>query len=160
MLACRRALFESTWEQIIDGCKNYKAYCQASGREGSDFVQAPQRFIEDCSFLEEFTYQAAQSKEEMQRAEIRERDNQRMAKAVEAGNRLDPPIRPWPLESVAAFETRVRMQTINPSPRPRERKDGGGMDTVVGDRGAEVSNSARDVSAGIASLAARFRIAK
>ena len=39
MLALRRALMDSSWEEIIDGCKNYKAYCQASGKEGTDYVQ-------------------------------------------------------------------------------------------------------------------------
>lgn len=118
LLACRRALMESTWQEIIDGCERYKAYCIESGREGTDFIQNPLRFIEDGCYLEDFTYQAPQTKEEAARAELKARDGERMAKAVEAGGRLTPPLSPDPGECVAAFETRIRMAQSNPPAIP------------------------------------------
>lgn len=84
MLAVRRALLDSTFEEVLSGCENYKTYCQASGIEGSSFVQAPQRFIEDGSFLEEFTYKAA---EDPRIAEQKSREAARRSK-VESAARL------------------------------------------------------------------------
>lgn len=107
LLACRRALMESTWTEIIDGCKRYKAYCEASGREGTEFVQNPLRFISDGCHLEDFAYQAPQTKEQLELAAIKERDRERMEKAREAGGRIG--ITPLPLESVGSFETRVKL---------------------------------------------------
>lgn len=111
MLACRRALMDYTWEQIIDGCKNYKSYCQASGREGTDFVQTPQRFIEDCSFLEELTFKAP---EDPKIIEARAKEADRWRRAREAAAKLSPALEAHPLESVAAFETRIAMQINGP----------------------------------------------
>lgn len=118
LLACRRALMESTWQEIIDGCERYKAYCIQSGREGTDFVQNPLRFIEDGCYLEDFTYQAPQTKEEAARADHERKSNERMDTARTVGSRLTPPLSPDPGECVAAFETRIRMAQSNPPAIP------------------------------------------
>jgi hypothetical protein len=106
MLALRRALIDSTWEQIIDGCKRYKAYCQASGKEGTDYVQAPQRFIEDQSYLEQFTHQVP---EDPRVIEARAKENARLQRAISAGRNLSTPLDPYPGESAASFETRIML---------------------------------------------------
>jgi hypothetical protein len=122
MLALRRALFDSTWEQIIDGCKNYRKYCQAGGIEGSTFVQAPARYIEEGSYLETFAFQAA---EDPKKAESRRVEGEHMQRAVERAVQAGSALRPYPQESAAAFETRIRMEaTRQPSVRPREELDG------------------------------------
>lgn len=137
MLALRRALLDSTWEQILDGCKNYAKYCQESGSEGSSFVQAPQRFIEDGSFLEEFTHQAAVDPKV---AEQKRREAERFTRAVEAGSLLG--LEPLRGECAASFETRIAMhRNSGPTDGPR----------------GDVSSEIRDR---IASLAGRMRIAK
>lgn len=137
MLALRRALMTSTWEEIIDGCKNYAKYCQESGSEGSSFVQAPQRFIEDGSFLEEFTHQAAV---DPKIAEIKRKEADRFTRAIEAGSRLG--LEPVRGECAAAFETRISLhRNSGPTDGPR----------------IPVASEIRDR---IASLAGRMRIAK
>lgn len=145
MLACRRALFESTWEQIVNGCKNYKAYCQASGREGSDFVQAPQRFIEDGSFLEEFAYQVpADPKVTEHRAKEAERFDRARAAGLQIG------LHPMQGECAAAFETRIRMQQDRLPSRPVR------VEGIESGR-PELSGQ---LTSRISSLAERMRIAK
>src|SRR6266404_755346 len=136
MLALRRALFDSTWEQIIDGCKNYREYCQAGGIEGSTFVQAPARYIEDGSYLETFTHQAAQDPKII---EAKHREAARMERAVDAARALDPALTPHPQECAAAFESRVRFAASAPSLKPG--------------RSAELD-------ARIAALTGRMRVAK
>jgi hypothetical protein len=158
MLALRRALFDSTWEQIIDGCKNYQKYCQAGGIEGSSFVQAPTRYIEDGSYLETFTHQAVPTKEEAARAETKARSADRMARAVHAGGLLREPLAPMPGECVEAFETRIRMQAVN---QPRGAgSDGNGERQREPGMGAIDPARSGEVSQRISSLTNRMRIAK
>lgn len=107
MLALRRALFDSTWEQIIDGCKNYKAYCQAAGKEGTEYVQAPQRFIEDQSYLESFAYQIPKTKDELARDELRAKE---VAALVALAGRADAVgLAKYDLESSGSFRTRIEL---------------------------------------------------
>jgi len=153
MLAIRRALFESTWEQIIDGCKNYKAYCQASGREGSDFVQAPQRFIEDGSYLETFTFKAA---EDPKITEHKRKEAERRGRAVVSGRALFPPLECDPLESTAAFETRIYLAKSSPARPPINSSIPGAITHGVPDD----SEATARLSNRISSLAGRMRIAK
>jgi hypothetical protein len=105
LLACRKALFESTWEQILNGCQRYKAYCQASGREGTEFVLKPQKFIEDGCYLEEYEYKAP---EDPKIIEARQKEQTRWAEARLLASRLDPVLEPMQHECISAFETRVR----------------------------------------------------
>lgn len=113
MLALRSALQQSTWEQIIDGCKRYKRYCEQSGKEGTDFVQNPLRFIADGCYAEAFEYKAPETKEQKERRELAERDRERINKTLEVGRRLIPPVLPLPGDTAASYETRVRMAADN-----------------------------------------------
>lgn len=150
MLALRRALFESTWQEIIDGCKNYARYCEQGGKTGSEFVQAPLRFIADGCYLEEFSFQTAQ---DPKKAEAARNESERLARAVAAGSLLAEPLSPLPRESVAAFETRIYLaQTFI---RGKSIGSGAGGSSASG-------GAARDqrLASGVASLADRMRIAK
>lgn len=117
MLELRNALRSHTWEQILDGCRNYKAYCAQSGKEGSDFVQTPLRFIADGCYAETFAFQAPQTSECQARERTRAADARRMAEAAAIGGRLVPPLTAYPHESVAAFETRIKLARPSESPR-------------------------------------------
>lgn len=119
MLAIRRSLIEHTWDQIIEGCRNYAKFCQESGSEGSSFVQTPQRFIEDASYLEEFTYQEPA---DPRVADTARRKEQRWERAIRDGETLNPPLHPGKLDSIEAFETRIAMQR-NKSPAPASSVD-------------------------------------
>lgn len=118
LLALRRALTDSTWLEIIDGCKRYKAYCEASGREGTEFVQSPLRFISDGCHLEQFEHKAPPTKEQAAKADHDRRVGERMDQARAAGGRLSPPLEPFPREPVAAFETRIALAKSVGKPGP------------------------------------------
>jgi hypothetical protein len=147
MLALRRALFDSTWEQIIDGCKNYQKYCQAGGIEGSAFVQAPTRYIEDGSYLETFTHQAA---EDPKKVELKRLESERMQRAVERAIQTGSALRPHPQEPAAAFETRIDLE------RTHQRGDRTQPTGFPAQPDARLDAVGRRVS----SLADRMRIAK
>lgn len=151
LLACRRALQESTWREILDGCERYKAYCIQSGREGTDFIQNPLRFIEDGCYQEDFTYQAPQTKEEAARAELKARDAERMARAIHAGGLLREPLSPDPGECAAAFETRVRLSATDQPDAVRERE------RAPAGMGATDSARSSEVRSRITSLVARLK---
>ena len=110
MLAVRRALMDSTFEQVVNGCENYRTYCRAAGVEGTDFVQSPLRFISDGSFAEEFIYKAP---EDPKVAEAKARAADRDVRARERGDRLGL-VRDH-LESVGAFETRCMLEETKPA---------------------------------------------
>lgn len=110
MLALRRALMDSTFEQVINGCENYRTYCRAAGIEGTDFVQSPLRFISDGSFAEEFTYKAPQDPKVL---ESQTRAADRDVRARERGDRVGL-VRDR-LESVGAFETRCMLEETKPA---------------------------------------------
>ena len=112
MLELRRALQTSTWERILDGCKSYKAYCDQSGKTGTDYVQTPLRFIGDGCYLEEFTYQAPQTQADKDRSQAQQRDAARLAEITRLGSTLNPPLSRYPQESIASFETRVRLVSV------------------------------------------------
>lgn len=164
MLALRRALMDSTWEEILDGCKNYARFCEEGGTTGSAFVQAPLRFIQDQSYLETFEYKAAQSKDELARSELRSRDLLRMQKAIEAGARIDSSLRPVPGECAAAFETRVMLAgTVGRNALRseqicvnRDTSNGGQLHSDISD----LERSGESIRGRISSLADRMRIAK
>lgn len=137
MLALRRALFDSTWEQIIDGCKNYARYCEEGGKTGSDFVQAPARFIEDGSYLEQFTFAAAVDPKV---AAHKAQEALRWGRASELAAHLSVPR--YPQDSLEAFESRIRLAETRPPPRRVSDNAGG------------------ELSGRIADLANRMRVAK
>lgn len=110
LLAVRRALMDSTWEQIIDGCKNYKTYCQKSGKEGTDYVQAPLRFIADGCYLESLTFEAPKTKEEQERAKIDRLASEHMQRAIECAVQAGSALRPHTHESATAYEHRLRTE--------------------------------------------------
>jgi hypothetical protein len=109
MLACRRALLNATWEQVIEGVKRYATYCDQSGKTGTDFVQSPQRFIDEGSYLETFDYQVPVDPAV---AQARARDAKREAEAFERGERCG--LKRHPQESIAAFETRCALVETAP----------------------------------------------
>jgi hypothetical protein len=111
MLALRRALMDFTWEQIINGCENYRTYCRDAGIEGTDFVQSPLRFISEGSFAEEFLYKAP---EDPKVTEAKLRAANRDVRAAERGNKLGL-VRDH-LESIGAFETRCMLAETIPAP--------------------------------------------
>lgn len=147
MLALRRALFDSSWEQIIDGCKNYAKYAQTSGIEGSSFVQAPLRFIQDGCYLETFEYKAP---EDPKVIEARNKEADRWRRAREAAGKLDPALAPYPLESVAAFETRVALEATR---QPSHRN---GLSRSAAEPDARMAGLGRSIS----SLTDRMRMTK
>jgi hypothetical protein len=117
MLAVRRALMDSTFEQVLHGCENYRTYCRSAGIEGTDFVQSPLRFISDGSFAEEFLYKAPEvPKITEARAKAADRD----VRAAERGNKLGL-VRDH-LESVGAFETRCMLEETKPTPHDVQRR--------------------------------------
>lgn len=143
MLAVRRALMDHTWETIIDGCQRYKAYAKASGREGTEFVLKPQKFIEDGCFLEEYAYKAPQDPKII---EARQQEQARWDIARSAARDLPEALTPYPLESIGSFETRIEIA------RTRTRSD----ERVV----SPIQSDDRSVSNRIADLTQRLRLAK
>jgi hypothetical protein len=153
LLAVRRALIDSTWEQILSGCKAYKDYCCQAGIEGTSFVQAPLRFIQEASYLESFSHKAP---EDPKVIEAKVKETERWERAHLLASRLDPILKPMQHESVASFETRIRLEsTRNPS-KP--------VGVLAGrlDREARpaIRGSDPQLSERIADLAQRLRIAK
>lgn len=115
-LPVRRALMETTWDDLISGVKRYAEYCKASGKEGSEFVATPESFFKDEIYLEELLYQPSKTKEESRAAEIVARDAERIANAVRDSGGL---LRPMRGECAAAFETRIALErTRGPSCAP------------------------------------------
>lgn len=110
LLCVRRALMDSTFEQVINGCENYRTYCRSAGIEGTDFVQSPLRFISDGSFAEEFIYKIP---EDPKVAEAKLRAADRDVRATERGNKLG--LVRHHLESVGAFETRCMLEETKPA---------------------------------------------
>ena len=137
MLAIRRALMESTFEEILDGCEKYKAFCQQSGIEGSIYVQAPIRFIEDGCYLEDFVYVRPEKPEVI---EARNKEADRWRRAREAAAKLSPPLEAYPGESAGSLETRVEMARTRGPDKP--------------------AAATADLHGRISSLAERMRIAK
>lgn len=152
MLALRRALFDSTWEQIIDGCKNYAKFCEEGGTTGSSFVQAPLRFIEDGSYLETFTFKAA---EDPKIVEHRRKEADRLGRLEREGVQYG--LKRYPLESVGAFETRIMLEKSGMGSRSSDCGHGGNssLQTRTGDNGV-----ASNIAARVSSLADRMRVAK
>jgi hypothetical protein len=137
LLALRRALMESTWTEIIDGCKRYKAYCQSSGAEGTEFVQNPLRFISDGCHLEEFVYTAPKDPKiaahEAQTAE-------RWDRASRLANDLS--VARYRGDSIETFEGRISAAQNGGLPEPSPGR------------------TEHPLSSRIADLASRMRIAK
>ena len=152
MLAIRRALMESTFEEILDGCEKYKAFCQQSGIEGSIYVQAPIRFIEDGCYLEDFVYVRPEKPEVI---EARNKEADRWRRASEAAAKLSPPLEAYPGESVGAFETRVALTECR-GPARRSQAES----AQVAHGGESSRTSAADLHGRIASLAERLKIAR
>ncbi|MDR5728306.1 MAG: hypothetical protein RB191_12835 [Terriglobia bacterium] len=158
MLALRRALFDSTWEQIIDGCKNYAKYCKDSGSEGSPFVQAPLRFIQDGCFLEEFEFRQA---EDPKVIDARNKEADRWRRAREAAAELSPALTPMPGECCAAFETRIRLAETRGNGRAHtDRGVGRGGSAGHAELLGESQGRHNGLSDRIASLNDRMRVAK
>ncbi len=133
MLTLRRALINSDWDTIIGGVKRYADYCKKAGIEGTVYVQKPQTFIEEGGYLESFVHSERIIPKNTESIAGLER---RFQAAVDAGRRLPSPLSPFPGESVAAFETRVRLaESLGPEPDRR-------------------------IPEAISSLAARLRLAK
>lgn len=113
-LKVRRALFETSWADCMEGVKRYAKYCQEAGIEGSAFVIAPARFFEDEIYLEDLTFLPT---EDPKVAEHKRKESERWARALEAASRLGvggsvagaEGLRPMQGECVAAFETRIRL---------------------------------------------------
>ena len=106
MLAVRRALQTHTWEQIIDGVKAYKNYCDQSGRTASEFVLKPQTFFEEGIYAEQLSYQAPVDPKE---AERQRQAASRMLALDERGAELG--LKRYTGESAAAFETRIKLES-------------------------------------------------
>ena len=113
MLAVRRALLTHTWEQITDAIKAYKAYCQQSGKEGSELVLKPKSWFEQGGYAEEWRYQVKQDPVAIEKARQSDALDRR---ADEAGARVG--LTRHALESRAAFETRVRMAEMHNASQP------------------------------------------
>ena len=107
LYACRAALSTSTWQEIIEGCQRYALYCAAAGKLGTDYVKTPLNFIEGGCYLETFTYKAP---EDPKKAEAKRKEQERWNRALADGARVNggKGIKPMPLESVDAYETRMR----------------------------------------------------
>jgi len=148
-LKLRRALFETNWEQIMEGVRRYARYCQEAGTEGSAFVVTPARFFEDEIYLEELSFCAPQSKEEAARAERKRQEAERMDRAIHSGNRLG--LRPVEGECASAFETRIYLAS-----HAHRGTDGRGDGSGAGGSNAGDQRLANRV----ADLASRMRIAK
>lgn len=136
---------ETTWDDLMQGVKRYAEYCKTSGKEGSDFVVAPESFFKDEIYLETFTHQAA---EDPKKADGRRMESERMQRAVDGAIQAGSALRPHPQEPAAAFETRIMLEKNNPHPQSR------GTESSV-----DGANAAR-LGSGIANLTARMRIAK
>lgn len=104
MLAVRRALQETDWNTILEGVKRYAAYCQKSGKEGSEYVKTPKAFFEEGIYLEELQFSAPIDHREAER-QRQLADRERCAD--EAGSKLG--LSRYPQESIAAFETRISL---------------------------------------------------
>src|SRR6185312_3231712 len=84
-LPVRRALMETSWVDLISGVKRYAEYCKASGKEGSDYVVAPESFFKDEIYLETFEYKAP---EDPKVIEARNKEADRWRRAREAAGEL------------------------------------------------------------------------
>lgn len=136
-LKVRRALFESSWESLIEGVKRYARYCQEAGIEGSAFVVAPARFFEDEIYLEDLTFAAAIDPKV---AAAKAKEALRWDRASELAAHLSVPR--YPQDSLEAFESRIRLAETRPPPRRVSDNAGG------------------ELSGRIADLANRLRVAK
>lgn len=134
-LKLRRALIETNWDEIMEGVKRYAKYCQDAGTEGSSFVVAPARFFEDEIYLESLKFEQPQTKEQTAKAEIARKESDRMERCIADAARLGCPLRPYPQESAAAFETRVAIE------RDRDRTVSSGGD--LGERIRGLANHMR-----------------
>jgi len=110
MLSIRSALLTHTWEQILDAIKAYKAYCQQSGKEGSEFVQKPKAWFDQGGYTEVWEYRAPVNPEDAERTRRRAA---RDARATEAGLKFG--LDRDPRESIEAFETRIRLAEASPT---------------------------------------------
>lgn len=150
MLALRSALQQSTWKEITDGCQRYKVYLQKSGKEGTEFVQSPLRFIQDGCYLEQFEHKEPQSPKEALRAEIAAARDARLDKARQGARAASVPY--GPLDSAEAIETRIRSANLDPEIRPATDGIGAGQGPGAG--------LAVGLAGRVSSLAGRLRVAK
>jgi len=146
MLAVRSAVKEHGWEVLLNGCQRYKDFAQESGKEGTVYVQTPERFIAERSFLEDFGYEAPKSRDEIAREEVARRDSDRLREAVLRGSHFGITQRPG--ESLGAFETRIRL--AEQGHRVSDDSDSAGL----------AGSYAESFGTRVASIAGRMRVGK
>ena len=177
MLAVRSAVNEHGWEVLLNGCQRYKDFAQASGREGTAFIQTPERFIAERSFLEDFGYEAPKTREQIASEAASRADGERLQRAQANGARLGLSLRP--LESVGSFETRIRLAETGHRTESDGYPSANGRPTAEqlaskesigripenvairhGTRQMDTSDRERTVMGQVASLAGRMRVGK
>jgi len=112
MLSVRRALLTHSWDQITQAIDAYREYCEASGKAGSELVQKPKTWFDQGGYDEAWDYALPQDP----KIRERERQNAQADGAAETAGRRVGLIR-HPLESRAAFETRIRLAETSPRMR-------------------------------------------
>lgn len=141
-LKLRRALIETNWDEIMEGVKRYAKYTQEAGTEGTAFVLTPARFFEDEIYLESLSFQIP---EDPKITAHKRKEAEHLGRVEREGILLG--LERYPLESIAAFETRIRMSTVNAG--RTQSKDN------RPDSGSGKGNP--ELSARIASLTARMK---
>lgn len=144
-LPVRRALQETTWDELIAGVKRYAEYCKASGKEGSDYVSSPENFFKDEIYNEVLVWKAPEKPEVI---ESRNKEADRWRCAREAAGKLSPPLEAMPGESVGSFETRISLGIAR----------GPSRQIVQGSLQADIQGRDTDLASRISSLAERMRV--
>lgn len=131
-LPVRRALMETTWDDLIKGVHRYAAYIQASGKAGSDFVTTPENFFKDEIYLEDLVY-AIPKDPKLVEYEAHASAQRARVEAEAQAERVSY----TPLDSTAAIATRISLAKTRGPDRP-----------------------VRDIRSDIAGLADRLRMQK
>lgn len=93
----------ATWEEILEGTRAYKRFCDATGKTGTELVKQARTFYGPQQLWSE-DYSPPPAKRTAKEQVLDQRWEALRARGVSAGFRA-----PWPIESPDAYETALRM---------------------------------------------------
>lgn len=106
MLAIRRALMTTTWENLLEKAKEYRTYCQQSGTEGTVYTLKPESWLDQGIYLEDLIFQEPVSPKEAVAQDRKIREASALSVAKKRAEALGIPY--GPLDSLEALETRCK----------------------------------------------------
>lgn len=93
----------ATWEEILEGTRSYRRFCDATGKTGTELVKQAKTFYGSQQLWTE-DYSPPQPKRSAQELALEQRWERLRARGVSAGFRA-----PLPVESPDVYETALRM---------------------------------------------------